>query len=78
MSYEMKPGQGSIFKNDKKTDEKHPDYKGSIMTPDGTECWISLWVKRIEGKAPFFSVSVQAKEQQSAPLPNETPTDLPF
>jgi len=82
MSYEMKPGQGSIFKNDKKTEEKHPDYKGSIMTPDGKECWISMWVKRPEGKTPFFSVSVQPKEQQtaSAPaqLPEEPKNDLPF
>ena len=83
MSYEMKPGQGSIFKNDKKTTEQHPDYKGSIMTPDGVECWVSMWVKRPEGKTPFFSVSIQAKETkpdavQSPALPVEAKDDLPF
>ena len=66
MAYEMKPGQGSIFKNDKKTEDKHPDYKGSLMTPDGQECWVSVWVKRPEGKQPFFSLSIQAKDQQAA------------
>jgi hypothetical protein len=70
MAYEMKPGQGSMFKNDKKTEDKHPDYKGSVMLPDGTECWVSGWIKRPEGKAPFMSLSVQVKEQQSAPVSN--------
>jgi len=83
MSYELKPGHGSIFKNDKKTEEKQPDYKGSLMTPDGTECWVSVWVKRPEGKQPFFSLSIQAKEQEAAPVAQnqsvQTETDdLPF
>jgi hypothetical protein len=82
MAYEMKPGQGSMFKNDKKTTDTHPDYKGSVMLPDGTECWISGWIKRPEGKTPFMSLSVQAKEQQlpvSTPdSPAETENDLPF
>jgi len=82
MAYELKPGQGSIFKNDKKTEEKHPDYKGTIMTPDGIECWVSMWVKRTEGKAPFFSVSVQKKDQQASLPVDATPAepvdDLPF
>ena len=63
--YEQKPGQGSIFKNDKKETDKHPDYKGSLMTPDGHECWVSMWVKRPEGKQPYFSLSIQAKEKQA-------------
>lgn len=63
--YVQKPGQGSIFKNDKKESDNHPDYKGSLTTPDGVECWVSMWVKRPEGKQPFFSVSVQPKQQPS-------------
>lgn len=84
MAYEMKPGQGSIFKNDKKTEDKHPDYKGSLMTPDGQECWVSVWVKRPEGKQPYFSLSIQAKETQAAPATVVSPAlpqavdDLPF
>ena len=86
MAYELKPGQGSIFKNDKKETDKHPDYKGSLMTPDGVECWVSMWVKRPEGKTPFFSVSIQTKEQRPAAEPTafiqpelpESKDDLPF
>ena len=32
--------RGSIFKNDKKTEEKHPDMSGSINI-EGVEYWIS-------------------------------------
>jgi len=81
MAYEQKPGQGSMFKNDQKTEDKHPDYKGSIMLPDGSECWISGWIKRPEGKTPFMSLSVQAKEQQpthSAPVDLTESNGLPF
>ena len=82
MSYELKPGQGSIFKNDRKEKDTHPDYKGSIVDLSGQPCWISLWVKRSEGKPPFFSVSIQAKETKPAePEPIEAEVrqgDLPF
>lgn len=84
MSYEQKPGQGSLFKNDKKLTEQHPDYKGSIMLPDGTECWISGWVKRPEGKTPFMSLSIQHKTEQPKPVTPKQPDlpvsddDLPF
>jgi len=80
MAYEMKPGQGSIFRNEKKTTDTHPDYKGSAMLPDGTECWISGWIKRPDGKTPFISLSIQAKEliiDNTAPAPQPV-NDLPF
>lgn len=55
MAYELKPGQGSIFKNHNKKEDKHPDYSGTIMTPTGETYRIALWVK--DGKkGKFFSV----------------------
>lgn len=64
MAYEQKPGQFSLFKNERKEKETHPDYTGSGMDLNGKECWISAWVKRPEDKKPFFSVSIQPKDQQ--------------
>jgi hypothetical protein len=59
--YTPKEGSGSLFKNDRKTTETHPDYTGSIMV-NGKEHWLSAWVK--EGKkGKFFSVSI-GKEKQ--------------
>jgi hypothetical protein len=61
MAYTPKEGSGSLFKNDRKTTDTHPDYSGSIMI-NGKEHWLSAWVK--EGtKGKFFSVSI-GKEKQ--------------
>ena len=66
MAYEAKPGQFSLFKNEKKEKESQPDYNGSGMDLNGQECWISAWVKRPDGKKPFFSISIQPKDEQAA------------
>jgi len=39
MAYEMRAGQGSLFKNDKKTTDSHPTLKGRIMLPNGEVRW---------------------------------------
>ena len=49
--YEMKDGSFSLFKNDKKITEKHPDFKGSIKI-NGVEHWFDAWTK--EGKNGKF------------------------
>jgi uncharacterized protein (DUF736 family) len=53
--------RGSLFKNDKKTEEKHPDMSGSINI-DGVEYWISGWKKQSKQGANFISLSVRPKE----------------
>ncbi len=34
---------GVLFKNDKKDNERAPEYKGNIMV-DGQEYWLSAWI----------------------------------
>ena len=62
--------RGVLFKNDRKEQENHPDYKGSINT-NGVEFWLSAWIK--EGKSgKFMSLSVKPKEAQaSKPAPKQ-------
>jgi hypothetical protein len=82
--YTPKEGSGSLFKNDRKTTETHPDYTGSIMV-NGKELWLSAGVK--EGKkGKFFSVSIGKEKQPmgftpkgSDELPRNTiEDDVPF
>lgn len=59
--------RGQIWKNDSKTTDKHPDFKGSLKI-DGVEYWVSAW-KRKEGanpKAPALSFSVKQKESKQS------------
>jgi hypothetical protein len=57
--------RGIISKNDKKTEDKHPDIKGQCEI-DGTEYWISGWLKeRKDGSGKFYSLVFQAKAQEN-------------
>jgi hypothetical protein len=56
---------GILFRNDRKTAENQPDYKGSL-TVNGQEFWVSGW-KKEKGNGPFLSLSVQPKEERQAP-----------
>jgi hypothetical protein len=68
--------RGSIFKNDKKTEEKHPDMSGSINI-EGVEYWISGWKKQSKQGANFISLSVRPKEpvRQSSQPTNKAKAD---
>lgn len=85
MAYTPKEGNGSLFKNDRKTTENHPDYTGSIMV-NGKEHWFSAWVKEGQ-KGKYFSCSIGKEKQPigfreagADELPKNTleDSDLPF
>jgi len=56
--------RGSLFKNEKKEEEKHPDMTGSINI-DGNEYWISGWKKTSKAGSGFISLSVRPKQEQT-------------
>jgi hypothetical protein len=52
---------GVLFKNDRKEKPNHPDYKGQ-MNVDGTEFWLSAWIK--DGRdGKFMSIAIKPKEE---------------
>ena len=83
MAYEPKPGSFSLFKNDRKEKDSHPDYQGDGIDLDGKPVWVSAWLKH-GAKGTFMSCSMNLKEAKK-----ETPrkpavtdpfddTSLPF
>jgi uncharacterized protein (DUF736 family) len=81
MAYETKPNRGSLFKNDRKTEDNHPDYTGKVLV-GGVEYYLNAWTKKPEGKKPFFSLSFKPTIEKAAPAAtgNDFSSDelLPF
>jgi uncharacterized protein (DUF736 family) len=63
--------RGSLFKNDRKDDAKFPDYKGSINV-DGTDYWLSAWIKISKDGNKFMSLSVKNKNADAPKKPVKT------
>ena len=81
---EQRDNSAVLFKNDRKEQDNHPDYKGWGMV-GGTEVWISAWIK--QGKnGKFMSLSIKAKDAKTDRKPQETrkgdihdmESDIPF
>jgi uncharacterized protein (DUF736 family) len=85
MAYENKPGNGALFKNDRKEKETHPDYRGDLNV-DGRAYWLNAWVKSTKDGKKYFSVAVkpkEAREEKPQTLAQQRPNDfdddkLPF
>jgi hypothetical protein len=79
MAYEIRELSGSLFKNDKKTEEKHPQMQGSCLI-EGVEYWVSAWTK--EGaKGRWQSLAFKRKDSKPADKPASASDDddlIPF
>jgi len=59
MAYEQKEGSGICFPNDKKGNEKAPDFKGTVFI-NGVLTEIAIW-KRERQKGEFLTISQKTK-----------------
>lgn len=58
--------RGIISKNERKTDEKHPDIKGQCEI-DGVQYWVDGWAKtRTSDGGKFYSLSFKPKDAAKA------------
>jgi hypothetical protein len=78
MAFELKDGQGTMFVNDKKGNDKAPDRRGELNI-GGVMYEIAGWVKQGQ-RGPWISISCKPKEERAAPpartvAPDE---DVPF
>ena len=90
--YKPQPGTGSVFKNDRKTEEWHADWNGKILLPDGSEHYIDVYDNVSKSGQEYRRVRIGravANQNMQAPVQNTQPEnqagsmqhvedDLPF
>lgn len=88
MSYDN-TNRGTLFRNDRKETDRHPDYTGRINI-NGTDHWLSAWIKEAGPNArnpgqKFMSLSIGDECQRQSPPPASNPSqgsfdedDIPF
>lgn len=66
MAYEHKNNSGTLFSNNSKTQENHPDFKGTINI-EGKLYDISGWNKTSNNGTAFTSLSIRPKVEKEVP-----------
>jgi hypothetical protein len=61
MAYEQRDNSGSLFRNDRKETEKHPDRTGTAQI-DGVMYYVSGWLKT-GSKGQFLSLAFKRKDE---------------
>lgn len=70
MPFEKRDMSGVLFKNDRRQNDKQPEYTGTA-TIGGQDVFVSAWVKTGQ-KGKFFSLAFKWRtEQQQAAPPNQ-------
>lgn len=63
MAWEQREGSGSLFLNDKKGNERAPNYRGDILL-DGVVYELAGWVKTTQKGDKFLSLAGKPKEEK--------------
>jgi len=58
MAYEMRPGQGTAFMNKDKREEWHADFRGEILLPDGTLCYLDVKPGKTKAGDDWYAVKI--------------------
>ena len=66
--YEQRDNTGSLFKNEKKEKDTHPDYRGECLV-DGVAMYMDAWLKTAESGRKWMSFSFKRKEAKPEPPP---------
>ena len=54
--------RGVLFKNNEKSKETDPDYKGSYMNADGADHWLNAWLAKDKNGNTYMRLSTKAKD----------------
>lgn len=80
MAFKQNDMSGSLFRNQDKKTDSHPDYTGSAKI-DGTEFWISGWLNESREGRKYLSLKFKEKEDVRTPRKNDADQfddDIPF
>jgi uncharacterized protein (DUF736 family) len=61
MAYEQRDMTGSLFKNDRKESETHPDYKGSALI-GGVDHWLDAWINTDRNGNKYMALKLKPKD----------------
>jgi uncharacterized protein (DUF736 family) len=78
---DQKNNAGVLFKNQHKTNDKQPDYKGDAIIngePKQISAWINTSVKGLKYMSLTFQEPREQTEVKTEPLPPIVNNDLPF
>ena len=77
MSYDN-TNTGALFKNENKTTDNQPDYRGSIFLPDGVEKDLAAWIKTSKAGKKYMSLKLSDKYVKEVPIyQQQARKDLP-
>lgn len=65
MAYEQRDMSGSLFRNDKREKDSHPNATGSALI-DGVEYWVSSWTKTDKNGHKWQSLAFKRKDAKPA------------
>lgn len=68
MAYEMKELSGSLFKNNKREKDTHPNATGSCLI-NGVEYWVSAWTKEDKNGNKWQSLAFKPKDEKQESKP---------
>jgi len=71
MAYEMKPGQGSAFRNERKTEDWHAEFRGKVVLPDGATHWLDVSRKKTAAGEEWLSVRIGKAVEGGRPSAHE-------
>jgi hypothetical protein len=81
MAYEQKDNSGSIWVNDRKEQDTHPDRTGTARI-GGVDYWVNGWLRKTGEGKPYLSLSFKEKQPKPAastkPRAEELDDAIPF
>ena len=62
MEKDIKPNELKLWINDKRTDERHPHFKGR-----GVDCWASCWVNTDKAGNKWLKLEIEPMDEAQRP-----------